>query len=313
MKKIILAACLLTASSLSLFAQSIQKPKIMVMPDREWCIRNAYTDDNNPNEPDFYKALMDKEFPTCITTFSGLMAERGYPLKDLSSTLESFKTGKAKRMVMTGKDKSTIRENDEDMLARAAALDIKIRFDIKTVSAMGRNKVEFLVKAIDAATDEIIWGEPLPAQITAQQPNTVLVAAISGKMESFCNRLQAYFDGLATNGRKCYVEFNMSESCPLEMSSDITVGDEEAEFSDFIIAWMTKNAAPGGVAPVAKEDNLLSAEVFIPLFGESLGTTVSLNAEQWVKKLNKELKPYGVQMKTSMMGQGKVYCMISGL
>lgn len=313
MKSIYLSLIFFFSLIAQVSAQPDIRPKAMVMPDREWCLKMGYTDDNNPNEPDFYKALMDKEFATCVTQFSGIMAGRGYQMKDLSSTLESFKTGKAKRMFMTAKDGSQVMENSEDMLARAAVLDLKIRFAIEKKSALGRNQVEFLVKAVDAATDEIIWAEPMSPVVTSAPASAVLNGAVAGKMDSFCNGLQRFFDTANRNGRKCTIEINISDSCPINMSSDITVGDEEAEFADFIYAWMTRNAAEGGVMLSAKEDNMLTAEAFVPLFGESLGARVALTAEAWIKKINPQLKKMGVQMKTSMFGQGKVYCLISGM
>jgi len=314
MRKIIISAFFIFIGTMSLFAQA-GKPNAMVMPDNEWCIKKGYTDPNNPSSPDYNKALMDNEFAMCVVQFSGIMAERGYQLKDLSSVMESYKTGKAKRMVMTGKDGSQVLESEEDMLARAAALDIKIRFAINKKSALGRNQVEFLVKAVDAATDETIWAEPFTPVVTSAPANTVLAGAVAGKMDSFCNGLQRFFDNMANQGRKCTIEMNISDSCPLNFGSDITVGDQEGELSEFISTMMNETAAPGGVIETAKEDNMMNFEAFVPLTTLNMaGKPQATTAEKWIKNsLNKCLKPLGLQMKTSMFGQGKVYCLISGM
>lgn len=315
MKKLIFTLTLVLAYTIQMFGQRAQKPSLMVMPDNEWCIAKGYV---NNGAPDFAKALQDSEFQACVIQFSGLLAERGYKPKDLSNTLENFKNGKAKRLVATGKDGSQVVESDEDMLARAAALDIKIRFNIKTVSALGRNAVEFSVKAIDAATNDIIWAEPLPRQVTTAPANTVLYAAIAGKMDSFCQGFQAYFDEMYDEGRKCTIEFNITDSSPVNMNTEVNFRGRDVELKTLIAQWLSHQAVRGACAPLSDSDGFAEYEVKIPLvaevddlFGDGK-TLQSVNASQWVDPLKKVLASVGLDMKTSMFGQSKVYCYISG-
>lgn len=311
MKKVLLLFVILL-NAMTMMAQAPQKPSIMVLPDREWCLRNGCT---TLGEPDVAKALSNTDFSACVIQFSGMMAERQYPLKDASSVLESVAAGKAKRMVMTGKNGQSIKESDEDMLSRAANVDIKVRFDIITSNRAGINQVEFHVKAVDAATDEMIWAENFAPIKTSAPSSAVLAQAVAGKMDSFCEALQKHFDRIQAEGRKCYIEFNVAENYSnFDLESEYEAPDgEDYELSDIIVAYLQDKAVNKALTPMSKDTDVLGVEVNIPLFGKDmLGNMVSINAEQFVKGLNKPLfKSRNIDMKTTIMGQGKAYIMLS--
>ena len=67
-----------------------QKPVIMVVPEKQWCIQNGYVQDTNPKVPDYEKALLNDDVLNAITKMGGLMEERGYPLKLLSAALDAL-------------------------------------------------------------------------------------------------------------------------------------------------------------------------------------------------------------------------------
>lgn len=303
----------LALSSISSFAQKVAKPNIMVYPDREWCQARHYVD--AVGNPDFNRALQDEEFQMCIVQFSGIMAERGYKLMDLSQTLEKYNSGKAKRMVMTGRNGETIQENDEDVLARAANIDIKILFNIKKQSFGGVNQVQFLVKAIDAATAENIWAEPFTPVKTSAPAATVLAQAVAGKMDSFCDGLQRHFDGMMDEGRKCYVEFNVAQNGEgLDFAKEYEYLDgDDHELGEILTAELTDCAVNNSVIPETTEDNCYSFTCQVPLFGRDMkGNEKGITAQEWVNNsIKKILKNLGIDAKVSAMGQGKVYVMLS--
>ena len=54
-KKLLLSLLLLVATGISLCAADAKKPKIMVFPADDWCMRKGYTIDGKM--PDYEKAL----------------------------------------------------------------------------------------------------------------------------------------------------------------------------------------------------------------------------------------------------------------
>ena len=80
---------------LSLSAQE-KKPTIMVVPSDVWCNQHGYmtTFDNQGSlqkVPDYKTALQsDADLLLVIGAINTLMADRGFPLKNLESTLKSI-------------------------------------------------------------------------------------------------------------------------------------------------------------------------------------------------------------------------------
>src|SRR5574344_2341393 len=92
-KSVFLVCCLLTATMA--FSQA-KKPTIMVVPSDVWCNQNGYVQeyDNQGIKmiiPDYTAALQnDVNLKLAIAKINDLMAERGFPLKDLEATLKSI-------------------------------------------------------------------------------------------------------------------------------------------------------------------------------------------------------------------------------
>ena len=96
MKKLYLSFIALLCT-LGTFAQSTveninqpkaMKPIIMVVPEKAWCINQGFVKADDPNSPDYEKALLDNDVLNVITKMGGIMQERGYPLKNLQSALD---------------------------------------------------------------------------------------------------------------------------------------------------------------------------------------------------------------------------------
>ena len=86
-KSIVLIACL--ACSLIAGAQA-KKPTLMVMPSDAWCYQNGFTKEIPDGEghtaqiADYDEALRTSmDLKLAIAKINDLMAERGFPLKDL--------------------------------------------------------------------------------------------------------------------------------------------------------------------------------------------------------------------------------------
>lgn len=70
------------------------KPIIMVVPEKAWCVNNGFVRKDNPQTPDYEKALLNDDVLNVKTKMGGIMQERGYPLKNLQSALDELKTRK---------------------------------------------------------------------------------------------------------------------------------------------------------------------------------------------------------------------------
>ena len=68
----------------------------MIVPSDNWCIQNGYvqTFNNQGTQrtvPDYRKALQNSsELLQVISQINGMMAERGFPLKDLEGSLNQL-------------------------------------------------------------------------------------------------------------------------------------------------------------------------------------------------------------------------------
>ena len=97
MKKVVLSLLFLIMS-VAVMAQA-KKPTIMVIPSDAYCSRNGYTTewvDENGNKnvvsdiANLFKQDDIEDLRLVISELSQIMAERGFPLKDLEQTLKSI-------------------------------------------------------------------------------------------------------------------------------------------------------------------------------------------------------------------------------
>ena len=92
MRKLLFVTALALLST-ALFSQA-RKPVIMVIPSDAYCVREGYVmtyDDGNgstQSAPDYSKAFIsDENLRLAVSELSKIMADRGFPLKDLEQTL----------------------------------------------------------------------------------------------------------------------------------------------------------------------------------------------------------------------------------
>ena len=86
-----------------------KKPTLMVVPSDVWCNQYGYVseyDNLGTTEviPDYKKALQnDMNLKLAIAKINDLMAERGFPLKDLEQTMKMIAQATAEDAVTTNK------------------------------------------------------------------------------------------------------------------------------------------------------------------------------------------------------------------
>ena len=99
----ILAICFLSAMG------QAKKPTLMVVPSDAWCKEHGFeqTFDNQgtPEQIPDYKAAVstDKQLNAVISKINTLMADRGFPLKDLQQNVKSISNLSAEDRLITSK------------------------------------------------------------------------------------------------------------------------------------------------------------------------------------------------------------------
>lgn len=321
MKKLLFTLGLLLSLTSNTMAQEpaaprAQKPIIMVVPEKQWCIQNGYVQDSDPKIPDYEKALLNDDVLNAITKMGGIMEERGYPLKLLSAALDALKNEAAMDIALTSKGDGEIVEDPLDQLIRVAQADVLVNIAFNRTSYGPRNMVEFRITSVDAATSKQIGGETGRSSASGAPIGDLLKESVLGFMDNFSASIQRHFDNVVTNGREGTIIFKIADDCPLNFESEVSIGDETGELSEAIEYWLSENSLDGAFTQGGKSRvRLVYEQVRFPLFGKSGfgGRQKAINAETFVKPINKFLSQFGVSVSTKPVGIGKVYVVLGGL
>ena len=312
MKNIILSLALFFVSAVC-FAQA-KKPEIMVMPSEVWCNEKGYmaTYDNQGVQeqiPDYKKAVKtDKELTNVISKLGALMADRGFPLKDLSATITGIEQREAEERLITSKAGSTIAESLLDKIRRTAKADIILSVDW-TVNQMGpKRSITYNLQALDAYTNKqiaAVQGTGAPSM--AAETVVLLEEAVVLNMDNFASRLQTYFDDLFANGREVTVRVRVFDNgSGIDLESEY----EGSELAEIIDDWMYDNTISHRYSKADGSENFIDfSQVRIPLYREN---GRAMDTETFVRNLSKYLRqaPYNITSKVITRGLGEAVLII---
>ncbi len=312
MKKLLLSISFVFVTILC-FSQA-KKPELMVMPSDVWCNDKGYMisyDNQGVQEeiPDYKKAVKtDKELTNVISKIGALMADRGFPLKDLSATISGIEQREAEERLITSKAGSQIAESPLDKIRRVAKADIILSVDW-TVNQVGpKRSITYNLQALDAYTNKqiaAVQGTGAPSM--AAETVLLLEEAIVLNMDNFASRLQAYFDDLFANGREVTVRvrvFDNGSGIDLESEYD------GMELTEIIDDWMWENTVEHRYSKVDGTENYIDfSQVRIPLFREN---GRAMDTETFVRNLSKYLRqaPYSLTSKVLTRGLGEAVLII---
>lgn len=311
MKKI-LFLLILTCITSAVFSQA-KKPTLMIVPSDVWCNQNGYTTtyDNMGTPtmvPDYKKALQSNpDLLLAISKIGEMMAERGFPLKDLGSSLKNLETEAAEES-MTAMDRGGIAESPVDKLRKVAKADIWLQLTW-SVNAIGPKKsLTFNLQGLDAYTDKQIaassgTGDP---SFSAELP-VLLEEAILSHIDQFNNQLQNYFDDLFANGREVSLECKRTNDSDVNFESEF----DDNELAYIIEDWVSANTREGRFNTSDVSENRIKFEqVRIPLFLEN---GRALDTRTWARGLQKELRSkYNIKAKLTTKGLGQAYIILEG-
>lgn len=314
MRKLINVLFFLTVMGQVAFAQ-VKKPTIMVIPADAWCASNGYVlsyeaQGVKTDVPDYKKALQnDINLFNVITKISELMAERGFPLKDFSSTIKSIEQSSAENQMLTSSTSgASLAETPYEQLGNMAKADIMVEL-LWTINVVGpKRSVTYTLSGKDAYTNNVIastTGTGAPS-LAAEIP-VLLEEAVLNKMDNFTSQLQEHFDDLLTNGREVNVEvlvFNNGSGKNLETEFSGEM------LSDIIDEWMYNNTQEHRYnISVATENRMLLERVRIPLYRDN---GMPMDTRSFANNLRRFLRaaPYNVECKLVTKGLGKAILVI---
>ncbi|MBL0047197.1 MAG: hypothetical protein IPP32_03770 [Bacteroidetes bacterium] len=307
MKKISLfLVCLLFMASQS-FGQA-KKPTIMVLPSDVWCNTNGYMMefDNQGTKvkvPNYKKAFQENaDLLTVISKINGLMADRGFPLKNAESALKTLESESAENAMLTSKGGAAVAESPVDKLKKTAKADIIMQLTW-TVNTTGPKKsITFNLQGLDAYTDKQVAtavGTGAPS-FSADLP-VLLEEAVLAHLDNFNASLQTHFDDMFANGREIIIRVKKFDSWDGDLEKDF--GGKE--LGDVIEGWLKDNTQKGRFSTTdATENMMLFEQVRIPLYDAG---GKAIDARGFCKDLQKFLQapPYGITNKLMTKGLGQ--------
>ena len=311
-RTIVTITCVLFA--VMAFSQA-KKPSIMVVPSDVWCNLYEYvqTYDNQGTTvviPDYLAALQnDMELKLAISKINSLMAERGFPLKDLEQTIKSITQSTAEDNMTSSKTSgASLAENPVDRLRRTAKADIVIDLSWSVSTQGPKNTLTYIMEAKDPYTNKSIGGASGTSapSFSADVP-TLLEEAVLANIDNFNNRLQAHFDDLFTNGREVALEIRVFDT-----GSDVDLETEYdgKELSEIIEDWMAQNTVQGRFSRMDGSENYIRYEqVRIPLFKPN---GAAMDTETFARSLRTFLRqePYNLASKIMNRRLGKTILVI---
>ena len=286
------------------YAQA-KKPTIMVIPADVWCSENGYMESfNNQGKftkvPNYEAAVQENmDLVNAITKIGELMAERGFPLKDLATTIRNINQSTAEDEMTTSRTSgATLAESPLDKLLNRAKADILVELTWKINTIGPKNSVTYTLRGLDAYTGKQVAA----SQGTGAQSFSAEIPVLIEHIDNFCSQLQAHFDDLVENGREVVVNIRLFDN-----GSGMTLEDEYGGemLMDIIDDWMAQNTVNHRYSLTDATENVMRFEqVRIPLYNEN-GT--AMDTRRFVRNLSRYLgkAPFSIDSKILTKGLGR--------
>lgn len=315
MKKLFITLSLVLVGFVTAFGQA-KKPTIMIVPSDNWCVKNGYTmefDDEGTKVtiPDYKTAFQQStEVKLVVSAINGMMAERGFPLKDLETIMKQLEENAAEDAMRTSKSGAEVAESPIDMLKKKAKADIIMELTW-TVNATGPKKsITFILRGLDAYTGkQVASAQGTGAPSFSAETNVLLQEAVTAHLDNFNSQLQTHFDDMFENGREIIVRIKVWDDWDYDLESE-DFGDDELGM--MIEDWMTDNTQKGRFSTTdATETMMLFEQVRIPMYDDR---GRAQDARRWARNLYKYLKndPLNIPCKLTQKGLGRATIYLGG-
>lgn len=307
MKRFFILLSLSTLLAANVFSQA-KKPTIMVVPSDVWCKTNNFmtTYDNQGSKvmiPDYKIAMQsDANLILVIAKINTLMADRGFPLKNLESVLKNVEQQTAQDNMRSSKEGSSLAESPLDVLKKTAKADIIMQLTYTLNQTGPKKSVTFNLQGLDAYTGKQVAGaQGTGAPSFSSELPVLLEEAVLSQLDNFNAQLQAHFDDLLTNGREVTLRVQVWDN---GSGTDLETEYGGDELGEIIDDWVFKNTVNGRYSKSESSENYMFFEqVRIPLFDAN---NKPMDTKDFVQQLRKFLKepPYNLVCKADMNGLG---------
>ena len=309
MKKIISLAFFTLVLSVATMMGQAKKPTIMVVPSDVWCNTEGYVQQydelgTTKTVSDYAAALKSSmELKLVIAKVNELMADRGFPLKDLEATMNSIARMQAEEALITSKTSGAeIAETPLDRVRRVAKADIIIEIGWNITYQGPKATLSYIMRGLDSYSNKQIAGSSGASQPSfSAEPVLLLEEAIVSRIDDFNARLQEHFDDLFANGREVALNIRVFDNgSGIDLESEY----DGAELAEIIDEWMEQNTVLGRFTKLEGSETRVSYEqVLIPLYKESCA---AMDNEGWARQLRSKLRkePYLIPVKVVPNGLG---------
>lgn len=286
----------------------------MVVPSDVWCVQNNYTNtyDNQGISqivPDYTKALQtDANLLLAIAKINTMMADRGFPLKDLQAVTKSIAQQNAEDNMSQSKTSgASLAESPVDRLRRVAKADIIMQLTY-IINQMGpKYSLTYNLQGLDSYTNKQIAGAQGTGKHTFSAELPILIEeAVLSNMDEFCTQLMTYFEDINENGREVAVDVRVFDNgSGLDLESEFN----DMELSEIIDDWMSDNTVNHVFNKSDASENFIQYEqVRIPLYKENGN---QMDTESFVRGLRTYLrKQYQIESKVMARGLGRCILVI---
>ncbi|MDP3451606.1 MAG: DUF6175 family protein [Bacteroidales bacterium] len=318
MKKTVITSILILSSIL--LSGQAKKPTIMVIPSDQYCISRGYkmsfaNQGMTITLPDYRAAMQnDANLRLVITKMGQMMADRGFPLKDLEAEMRNLmQEGAESAMLTSSSSGSEMAESPIDALKRVAKADIilDLDFDIKM---QGPSKyIVFNLRGLDAYTAKQVSGVAGAGKpSTAATPEILLEEAVLSQMDGFNAGLMRHFDDLFDNGREVKVLVKVFSNWGDNLESEFDDGAGTRELSFIIEDWFADNCVKGRFnLSDATENQMRLEQVRIPVMRLQGGRERAVDTRSFVSELRKYLNDKcQIESKLYLRGLGEAWLIV---
>jgi hypothetical protein len=312
MKMKIFVISVLCICALQTFGQA-KKPTLMVVPSDAWCKEHGYTQkfDNQgiTEELSDYKLALstDKDLNNVISKINILMADRGFPLKDLQQTIKSVQNIAAEDGLIQSKTSgASIVENPLDKLRRTARADILLEVDWKLNENGPKRSITYNLRGLDAYSNKQIAGAQGTGapSFSAEMP-VLLEEAVLINIDNFNAQLQTHFDDLFANGREVSIDIRIFDN---GTGVDLETIFNGYELSEIIDNWMAENTVNHRFNKSDATENYITFDqVRIPIYKTN---GMPQDAEGFTRELMRFLRAEPHKLTCKILNRGLGRCLL---
>lgn len=285
-------------------------PKLMVVPSDVWCTENGCMASmevmgEEVTYPDYKRAMQtSRELMAVIGKINTLMAERGFPLQDMSQTLKSIeRTSQENSVLRTKTSGAGLAESPVDRLRRIARADIIIEVDWGVNKTGPKRSITYNLRGLDAYSNKQVAGaEGTGAPSFSAEIPVLLEEAVQNHMDPFATQLREHFDDLLAKGREVVIELQIPDNGQ-DLDFETEYGGKE--LAEVIDEWMHDNSVEHRYSKSDGTENyLLFDQVRIPIYRPN---GMAMDADAFARQLRNFLKnaPYNITCKVVNRGLGR--------